>query len=283
MAYKTNAYRYPNESIILWVTVLLVMLVIAISATATLCLSVVFIVGMLLFSYSFARSQHLALMTHARQVTPAGAPGTAATAREAGIRLQVEPVEIFITPSRILNAYTFGLGTPKTIVLHSALFDVMDRDELQFIIGHEMGHVCLGHTWLNSLIGGMAGIPSSSEASILMILAFRWWNRACELSADRAGVLACGSPAKAISALIKLQAGPAGLSNPARLERALQSIEAEDDNLFNNLSELLATHPMIVKRIQQIRLYAATSEYAALQAKLNQNLLQTPASTPLHP
>ncbi len=271
MAYKTSAYRYPNETILLWGTVLLVLLVIAITATATLCVSVVFIVGMLFFSYNFARSQHLTLMTHARQVTPASTPGTAAIARESGIRLQVEPVEIFIAPSRTLNAYTFGLGSPKTIVLHSALFDVMDRDELQFIIGHEMGHVCLGHTWLNSLIGGMAGIPSSSEASILMILAFRWWNRACELSADRAGLLACGSPAKSISALIKLYTGPAGLSNQVNLERALQSIESEDENLFNNLSELLATHPMIVKRIQQIRRYAATTQYTDLQARLNKN------------
>jgi Zn-dependent protease with chaperone function len=271
MAYKTSSYRYPNENMILWATVLLVMFVIAVSATATLCLSAVFVVGMLFFSYSFARSRHEALMTHARQVTPASMPNTAASAQEAGARLQVEPVDIFVSPSRILNAFTFGLSSPKTIVLNSALFDVMDRDELQFIIGHEMGHVCLSHTWLNSLIGGMAGIPSSSEASILMVLAFRWWNRACELSADRAGVLACSNPAKAISALIKLHAGPAGLSKPANLERALQSIEVEDDSLINNLEELLATHPMIVKRIQQIRSYTATSEYASLQARLNKN------------
>jgi Zn-dependent protease with chaperone function len=273
MVYKTTAYRYPDETIILWATMLLVILVIALTATATVCLSVVFILGMLGLSYSFSRSQHRALLAHARQVTPQSAPSAAAAAREAGIRLQVEPVEIFIIPSRILNAYTFGLNSPKTIVLHSALFEVMDQDELQFIIGHEMGHVCLGHTWLNSLIGGMAGIPSSSGASLLMALVFRSWNRSCELSADRAGLLACARPAKAISALIKLQAGPAALANQANLERALQSIESEDDSLFNNLTELLATHPMIVKRIEQIRRYVASSEYRSLQQRVDKNLL----------
>jgi len=32
-------------------------------------------------------------------------------------------------------AYTFGLSTPKVVVLYSALFDVMDADELKFIVG----------------------------------------------------------------------------------------------------------------------------------------------------
>ena len=86
----------------------------------------------------------------------------------------------------------------------------MDADELRFIIGHEMGHVALGHTWLNSLVGGMAGIPSSSTSSAILTLAFLSWNRTCELSADRAGLLACGSLDKAVSSLIKLVAGPEG-------------------------------------------------------------------------
>lgn len=272
MPYHTTAYRNSDESLILWGTIILVLLVIGLTATATVCLSVVFIIGMVALSYNFTLRQHKALMTHARQVTPKSAPAAAAAAQQAGARLQVDPVEIFIVPNRVLNAYTFGFGTPKTVVLHSALFEVMDPDELQFIIGHEMGHVCLGHTWLNSLIGGMAGIPSGSEASLLLALAFRFWNRSCELSADRAGMLACAKPAKAISALIKLQAGPAALYNPASLERALRSIEAEDDSMLNNITELLATHPMIIKRIQQLRRYAVSPQYAGMQSRMNGNL-----------
>ena len=45
---------------------------------------------------------------------------------------------------------------------------------------------------LNWLVGGMAGIPSPFMASALLAMAFLWWNRACEFSADRAGLLACG-------------------------------------------------------------------------------------------
>ena len=173
--------------------------------------------------------------------------------------------------NKTLNAYTFGMDSPKAIVLHSALFQLMDHDELQFILGHELGHVDLGHTWLNTLIGGMAGIPSSFGAAAILELAFRCWNRACEYSADRAGVLACNNPNKAITALVKLEAG-SDARTQAGILRAIQRIESQDDDLVNNLSELLATHPMIIKRIEQIREFAASDNYRRLQTLMNQNL-----------
>jgi Zn-dependent protease with chaperone function len=164
--------------------------------------------------------------------------------------------------SPILNAYTFGLSDPKVVVLYSGLLQVMDEDELRFIIGHEMGHVALGHTWLNSLVGGMAGIPSSSIASVILRMAFLWWNRACELSADRAGLLACGRIDKATSALIKLVAGPTGLT-PAGLEAAYRQIDAEDDTPWGAVGETFQSHPMLIRRIQELRQYAAWVERRA--------------------
>lgn len=269
--YNTTAYRYPNERLVLFLTMTLVFLVIALTATATFCLSIVFVAGMLALSYYFTRAHHQELLLRARQVTPASEPGLSAVAQEAALRLQVEPVQVFIARSRQLNAYTFGLTSPKVIVLHSALFKVMDRDEIRFILGHEMGHVRLGHTWLNSLVGGMAGIPSSYTAAALLEIAFKAWNRTCEYSADRAGLFACGNPEKAITALIKLEAGETGRT-AAGMQRALRNIEAQDDEWANNIAELLATHPMIVRRIRQIRAYAATPEYHRLQGLINQNV-----------
>ena len=174
-------------------------------------------------------------------------------------------MEVFIAPGDTLNAYTFGLVSPKVVVLHSSLLQVMDADELSFILGHELGHVRLGHTRLNSLVGGMAGIPSPSVASVVLALAFLWWNRACEHSANRAGLLACGKPHKAISALVKLAAGEGCLTRTG-LERALRHIEAEDDHALAGLGESLSTHPMMARRIEELRRYAASAEYHRLQS-----------------
>lgn len=269
--FTTTAYRYPLERLILVLTFVLFILVIALTATATICLSAIFIIGLIALSYYGTRSHHRSLLQKAHRVTLNKFPGLISLIEEVRARLQVKDLDIFVTPSNTPNAYTFGLSSPKTVVLYSALFEIMDADELRFILGHEMGHVRLGHTWLNTLVGGMAGIPSSYTISILLLFIFRWWNRACEYSADRAGLLACGKPEKAISALIKLVAGVSG-TEPANLKRALSQIETEDDDVLRNIGSLLSTHPMIIKRIEQLRSYAKSSEYKRLQSLVNQNL-----------
>jgi Zn-dependent protease with chaperone function len=270
-SYNANTYRYPNEQAILGATLILVLIVTVITATATVCLSFIFVLGILAIGYLASRSHHQALLAEARLVNPQTAPELMLVLEKAKARLQVEPVQVFIVANKTLNAYTFGMDSPKAIVLHSALFQLMDQDELQFILGHELGHVDLGHTWLNTLIGGMAGIPSSFSAAAILELAFRSWNRACEYSADRAGVLACNNPNKAITALVKLEAG-SDARTQAGIFRAIQRIESQDDDLINNLSELLATHPMIINRIEQIRAFTASDNYHRLQALMNQNL-----------
>ncbi len=270
--FSTTDYRYPNEYLVLMATILLVLGVIAFTAAATVCASAIFVPIAVIMGYFTSQSKHQSLLAEAEQVSPHTTPEMMPLLQENSARLQVEPVNVFIVRSNQLNAYTFGMDSPKAIVLYSALFKIMDRDEIQFILGHEMGHVKLGHTWLNTLVGGMAGIPSGLGASAILELAFRWWNRACEYSADRAGVLACAKPAKAISALVKLEAGPAALTQSG-LQAAMQHIETEDDDLMNNLAEMLASHPLVARRVDQIRRFTRTPAYQQMQARMDKNLL----------
>jgi Zn-dependent protease with chaperone function len=261
------SYRYPNERLILALTIILVLVVIVVTATATLCGSVVFVALMLALAYALNSVHHDALVKSARAVTPESLPRLERLVRECAARLRPGKTQTYIAPGRILNAYTFGLTEPRTVVVYAGMLQVMDEGELKFVMGHEMGHIALGHTWLNSLVGGMAGIPSPYGAAALLYFAFRWWNRACEYSADRAGLLACGQPDTAISALVKLTGRAA--QSPEGLRQALLRLEAQDDDLGNVLGEMLSTHPMIVRRIHALRSYAASAEYRALQARLS--------------
>jgi Zn-dependent protease with chaperone function len=270
MPYRTTSYRFPHETLVFWLTILSVMLVIAFTAAATVCMSGFFVMMIIVLSYYGTRSQHKMLLRHALKVSQLTLPDMITLIKESQKRLQVEGIDIFLASNRTLNAYTFGLSNPKAIILHDSLIKVMDRGEIQFILGHEMGHVALGHTWLNSLIGGMAGIPAPYSASYFLALIFRWWNRACEYSADRAGLLACNQPSKAISALVKLESS--GRISSQDLERAYQKIQAEDDDPISSLVELTATHPMLIKRIEQLRKYSVSIEYQHTQTMMNQNL-----------
>jgi hypothetical protein len=56
------------------------------------------------------------------------------------------------------------------------------------------------------------------------------------------------------------------------LQAALQHISTEDDDFMHNLEELMASHPMIAKRIDQIRIFANTHEYSRWQSMMNNNL-----------
>ena len=262
-----TSYRYPEEQVIFALTIILLLVLALLTAGATLCLIPLAIIVLIGISYWISQSNHNALLQQGIPVTPERTPQAAALAKECQHKLQPGAVEVIIAPSQQLNAYTFGLSKPQVIVLYSSLFQVMDEDELRFILGHEMGHVALGHTWLNTLLGGMAGVPVSIGAAVIVTLVFRWWNRACEYSADRAGLLACGKPQKAVSALVKLVTRD--INTPAKMESALRNIDLEDDSVGNVLGETLSTHPMIIHRIEQLRKYAASSEYQYLQRQVN--------------
>ena len=241
-------------------------MILVIVVTATVCLSIVFVAVTVGLSYMLSRSHHHTLLEKARKITVEETPELAALVTESVARLQTGPVQVFVAPGAP-NAYTFGLTSPRVVVLQSALLDIMDRDELSFVLGHELGHVRLGHTRLNSLVGGMAGIPSPFVASALLSVVFLWWNRACEYSADRAGLLVCGKVSKAISALVKLEGGVG-----ADLKRTVQRIEAEDDYALGNLLEALSTHPMIVRRIEILQSYGASDQYRRLRRLMGQSV-----------
>lgn len=268
--FRSTDYRYDSEILILAATIVLVFIVIAVSAAVTACLSAAFFIVMLLVAVYANRSHHQSLMQKAYQVRPDNAPQLASISAACQKRLQPGPVQLYLVKSNILNAYTFGLGDPKVIVLYEPMLKVMSADELAFVIGHEMGHVALGHTWLNTILGGMAGIPAPFGAAVIMYAAFNWWNRACEFSADRAGMLACGSLNKAVSALVRLAAP--NIRTETEFQQALTMIDAQDDTFVNQVAEMFQSHPMIIRRINQLKEYAKTSEYQRLQAGMNRNL-----------
>lgn len=268
--FHSRAYRFENEQIVLALTILLVLGVIILTSTVTFCLSGVFIVVMFVISAMLVRSHHQALMRSAFRVDRTRTPDLAGLVAESGLKLQPGMVDVFLVNQKQVNAYTFGIGSPKVLVLFTLLLKVMHTGELKFIIGHEMGHVALGHTWLNTIIGGMAGIPAPFGAAVLLYTAFRWWNRMCEFSADRAGLLACGDIHTAISALVKLAAPD--IRSQHDFDRALALIDAEDDDAANRLAEVFQTHPMLIRRINALRDYARTAEYQRIQAGMNRNL-----------
>ncbi len=129
--------------------------------------------------------------------------------------------ELFITQDPTVNAMALGTDKPF-IVITSGLVDLMDEDEIRFVIGHELGHVLSGHSVyrtmlfaLISLAARFAVVPIAWIGLKAVIWGLEEWYRKSELSCDRAGLLACQDVPAARRALMKT----AGGSTPGRAER----------------------------------------------------------------
>jgi len=61
-----------------------------------------------------------------------------------------------------INAYVTGLFGSKRIVLYDTMIDNFERDEIEFVMGHEMGHYVMHHIWWKLLI-------------IVLFIAFAFW------------------------------------------------------------------------------------------------------------
>jgi Zn-dependent protease with chaperone function len=185
-----------------------------------------------------------------------------------------EVPEVYVTQDPSPNAMTIGVDTPF-IVLNSGLIDLLDDEELRFVIGHEVGHVLSGHAVyrtmamiLTNLGARIAWLPLGNIAIAAILMGLNEWQRKSELSADRAGLLAGQDIEAAKRALMKL-AGGARLSEmdaESFLEQAREYDAAGDvrDGLLKFLNLLNRSHPYAVIRFAELDRWARDGEYARI-------------------
>lgn len=248
-----NELRYPSEQRSLWLTLSilgLVMLLFSIFSFGTALLVVV--LG--LWSISFlVRINHSRHVGNALRVGKKQFPELAEQISQAAQIVRVPPVQVFVYQEDRINAYAFGWDVPQAIVLTSSAVESLENDELRFVIGHEMGHIALGHTRLSTLVGGLMGAPNIPILSSLILPIFLCWSRAAEYSADRAGLIACGDLNKSISALIKLLVGPKLAEKVMIDDLICQSQEL--NHKVDRIGEAGVMHPYLVHRVHELRAF----------------------------
>lgn len=171
-----------------------------------------------------------------------------------------------------INAITVGTGDFVFIAISSLLKAVMSDDQLAFVLGHECGHIAVGHivyhTVLNTarLLTEMIPLigPKLYNATSLPLKA---WSRRSEISADRAGLLCCGDLDVSCRTLLQIEAGIMNMDDfdlAAYIRDANQMLRRTAIGRFNELSQ---THPLLVKRIEALCLFGASEKYYRLSGK----------------
>jgi Zn-dependent protease with chaperone function len=205
-----------------------------------------FVFGM---GYLWTVLQRSAMLANAVQVSEIQLPHLHKVLQRALVLLPSVQVNLFVTQNPMVNAYTFGYSEPYTVVLTSALVEKLDEQEIQAVIGHELGHILFGHARVMSILGTQGGIGR---------LMFYKWRRSCEYSADAIAWLASGNDVvSVISAYLKLASG---LQNTIDVQAFLAQLDKASESTASKM-EMLSTHPFIRNRIQNLlRLSTLTSQ-----------------------
>lgn len=235
-------YRVPNEYTALLVSIMLATILSALLSSLSLTLFIVILVGTIIF-VQLHQAQYLgnAVRIHKSQF-----PEIYEIFERYFQKLDIKNAALYISQDPYLNAYTIGLNR-CTVVLTSALVEQLTREELNFVIGHELGHFKAGHTVISTLTNPLG------VGNIIVNFVFAFWSRKAEYSADRCGLILTKDIDSAISSFLKLSVG-GNLYESLNIKGYIAQIKEADSDAVG-LSELLVDHPLTTNRIKNLLLF----------------------------
>ncbi len=266
-AVRLRDYRYQGELLSLVLTFLILISLYAIATiffpstwSTTLKTLTITLAGLSVFVASVKLQQRAAVGTLVR-VGPRQFPELYELATKAAERLSSSYVPVYVKRSSEMNVYTLGLWQQPIIVLTSSLVDQMEDDNLQFFIGRELGHVQAGHTLLRTLLKPLgADVPIIGK--LLNSVVFGDWINRTELTADRAGFIACGSLTTAISTMLKFGVG-IRLYEKLDIREFLDQINDVRD-VRGHITQIIAEQPYLTQRVRSLVRFALSARFRAL-------------------
>ena len=179
--------------------------------------------------------------------------------------------ELYISQTPVVNAGALGVEEPF-ILINSGAVDLLNRDELETVLAHEIGHMASDHVLYRTvftllLLLAQRQLPIAGIAIGAVILAMAEWNRKSELSCDRAALLGTQNPDAVMGAFMKLAGGTDHHSEAMNLNEFIQqSDEYEDDEslgdaVFKVMNLLGSTHPFHVLRVGELRRWVREGHY----------------------
>jgi Zn-dependent protease with chaperone function len=179
----------------------------------------------------------------------------------AASRLGTELPAMYLDGSSDVNAYTRGVVSP-VIVLNKGLVEIMNDDELRFVVGHELGHIKLYHFAIRTMFDSSTmRVPLLAYIPLLifkMLFLNGRMSRSFEHSADRAGLHACRDLHDAVSCMIKLKTGKRIVDRKMVLKAISGNLDLDRDNF---LLDLFSTHPDFEDRIGRMVEYSKSNSF----------------------
>ena len=206
-------------------------------------------------------------------------PDLHASLLEACEILDLDVPHLYIKQNPVPNAYTMAIrGQQPFIVVHTALLDLLNPEEIQAVIAHELGHLKCEHgtylTLANLLLMATNLLPWGGLMTQGLQEQMMRWVRSAELTCDRAALLATQDPRIIMSVLMKLTGGSPKLAMQLNLDAFID--QARDYDLasqsdmgraFRQMQTAQLSHPLPVLRAREVDRWAKSSDYQSLLLK----------------
>ena len=182
--------------------------------------------------------------------------------------LDLSPVpDLYLTQFPIANALTIGAGRP-VVVVNSELVRLLDAEQMRGVFGHEAGHVLSDHVLYGTalvILTRLSALPGVPVPLFPLRTALMEWQRAAELSCDRAAALVIRDPVAVCRTLMVIAAG----AEASNLDLDVFIKQGQDyrekvspfDRFSRMLSDLNLTHPMSVQRVHELMEWVRSGEY----------------------
>ena len=190
--------------------------------------------------------------------------------------------KVAMVNSPVPNAFATGKSPKSSLVaVTTGILDLLDNDELEAVIGHELSHVGSRDVlvltlssvfstvaWYLVRFGLFGGLQtrnrnSAGTSAIVLLVAITTWvvsfliiraiSRYREFSADRGGAIMTGKPDKLANALLKIS-GKIKVIPPKELENVqkLNAFFIIPALSGSSIANLFSTHPPVEKRVQKL-------------------------------
>lgn len=226
-----------------------------------------------------ARSEYMLLVGNALLVDRWSFPSLHRCYSQTCQRLSVaDPPPLFVAEGPV-NALVVGSNQPF-LRIASRLVDLLNGQELMFVLGHELGHVLADHVTFHTLALALRGVASGilntasfglagAAINTTLMPALQAWFRRAEFTADRAGLLACQDLEVALHAMIKVSGVPMtcqGEIDPRSLRRQYRRHQdIIDESLADRLSDTMVQwnlgHPFWIQRAAELSAWVSSGGY----------------------
>lgn len=259
-------------------TVVFIFLGGAIAGESGMIMAFVFALGINFFSYWF--SDKIAMkMTRSQPLSEKEAPEVYEIVRKLTKKADMPMPDIYLTPNSQPNAFATGRNPENAAVaVTKGILNLLNKEELEGVIAHELGHVKNRDTLISTIAAVMAGALAflarigrfrmifggrnrngggfiqlvalifAPLAAILIKMAI---SRSREYLADETGAKISGNPQALASALNKMQSQVK--NNPMKVNKATSHMFILNPLSSEGISKLFSTHPPVEERIKKLR------------------------------